>query len=857
MAAGTQPQEGRLNARVVPRPRVRQRIVELVERFGVVWVLGSAGSGKTTAVTDAVAALGGPTAWLTLEATELAPGRLLLHLERALSAALDGLPPAVTEALEAKVPHVESAGYLAEAIGEREVVLVIDELERLADADADAEPVRVVLASFVRRLAPSVRVLLISGRGLPLHLGGGRDIGGVGYVSERDLALTVAEAEQVLQGLDRNDRDADAVVRATGGWVAGVLFEAWRSSDHVHGSGGEADALSGYLSSEIMLGLDERQQWFLLATSLLLEVTADRAQRLGLTAAREVLAGLRGHRIPVELSADGTRLRCHPRFREYLRRRLDDRDGAEVAALHVAHGRLLLAENLDDEAVDAFLRGGDLDAAETAAERALPAVLRRGDVGVADRWLRAFRPPTIATSVVLTGAELAVALEGEAWTTGAAAVDRLLTMLKGDPTPVEPELAGVIGTCFLHVGRFEDVATVIASARPGPARTTWEFALSLDLAERPVHYRDRPADRGETVDGLLHRYDLMHGRFERLLSSHPAPWAAARSSRVRALRAVGRIDDALALLEDWPAVEESPAMTRISIELLVDLGRVDEAWRALEHGRVVAERSSPYCVLLHHLQEASLALRTTGDVDRARRALDRADEDPTARQRTRVLEQLDLLRGLAALLAGEDELAAAHLRAAVATMRAHDRQLLMPTAAVHLAEAEWRLGEEEAADAAADLALRAARVQGSDHLLLQALHQHPAVLARRIDAEAETDSAWHAIGRSMLADGPVDSARGETSTHVHEFGVPSIVCGGRPLDPRLSRSFEVLAHLAAHGGCSSKTMLLDDLFEGRTDDRARAYLRQALKRVRDVLPEGVTLDADGPDVRWTGGPLSQ
>jgi DNA-binding SARP family transcriptional activator len=844
-----------LNEWVVVRPRLRRRIADLVDRFGVVWVLGSAGSGKTTAVADAVGSLASPTAWITLDATDAAPGRLLLELERTLHQALPELPPVATQALAAKVPHIEAAAYLAAAIAGRPVVIVLDEVEKLADA----EPARVALSAFVRALDPAARVVLISRRDMSLHLGGTREVGGVGYVAERDLAFTVAEAAQVLEGLNRGDTAADEVVEATGGWVAGVLFEAWRSADHLHGAGGESDALSGYLASEIMGQLDPAQQWFLVATSVLREVTADTAVRLGQANARELIAGLRTHHIPVWFSDDGTALRCHPRFREFLRRRLDDHGGPDALALHVEHGRLLLEDGNAADAVDAFLAGRDVDAATAAAEVAIPEVLRRGDVAVAARWLRALRPAEIEASEVLTRARLAVALEREAWALGAATADHLLHMLRartGEDPVLEPGLAGTIGTCYLHVGRFDDVLAVVEASRPGPARDTWRFALGLDCTDRPEHYRDRPPDRGETVDGLLHRYDFMHGRFGKLLQARPAPWAAARSSRVAALSAVGRYAEALALLDEWPAIDQSPAMTRIYVELMVDLGRADEARAALERGREVALRSSPYCALLHDLLEAMVALRVDQDVATARRALDRVEEDPTASRRSRVVDQVALWRGLCALIEEDDEGAAYHLRRAVATMREWDRQLLMPTAAVYLAEAEWRLGDEAAADAAADEALAAARIQGSDHLLLQALHDYPAVLSRRLDAEAEPDSPWHALGRALLIDPRPTGVEASTATHIQEFGPPVITHGRRAVDPRLSRSFEVLAHLAAHGGSAPKAQLLADLFGGQTDDKTRAYLRQALKRLRDALPSDTLLAADGPDVTWTGGALT-
>lgn len=839
---------------VVPRPRLRRRLQALLHRHQLVWVRASAGSGKTTAVADAVAALERPVAWLTLDDTEVAPGRLLVHLEGALREALPDLRAAATDALGSSVPHVAAAGFLAEALADHQMTIVLDEVERLAEA----EDARVALAAFVRYLPPTARLVLISRREVSLPLGSARAVGGVGVLSEAGMQLTVEEAGAVLSGLEHADADATEVVRATGGWVAGVLFEAWRHPEHEHGAGGESDALSGYLASEIMEQLSTEQAWLLTATAPLRDVTTARVRALGIPGGSGTLTSLRGRHMPVWFAADGSELRCHPRFREFLRRRLDDHpDVPAVRALHVAHGELARTEQRFDDAVDAFLQAGDLDRAEAASEQALLDVLRRGDVAVAARWLQAFRSAAIRGSELLTGTELTVALDGEQWATGASAADRLLGMLgqTAPGIPLDPMLAGTIGTCFLHMGRFDDVHAVLEDARPGPALEAWRAALGMDVCDADEHYRDRPPDRGDIVDGLLHRLDYMHGRFGRLVDDLSPQWAAARSSRVAALRAVGRHDEALALLAEWPAPERSPGMTRAVLDLLLDVGRVEEARAVLGRAGPVAERSSPYNVLLHRLNEAMLALRADGDVPAARAALERVEESPEAPRRTRVVDQLALWRGLAALLDDDAEDAAQHLRGGLTLMLEWDRLLLVPAAAVYLAEAEWRLGDEDAADRAADHALDAARIQGSDHLLLTALEEFPAVLSRRLDAEADADSPWHRLGRSMRAPGGAGSRPTARVTHLTEFGTQAVTHRGRAVDLRLTRSLEILAYLAAHGGTAEKTDLLRDLFEPGSGDRPRSYLRQALKRLRDTLGDDV-LDATGERVRWKAWTLA-
>src|SRR3954454_2740777 len=406
-----------LRAPSVPRPRLARRIAELENQFGVVWVRGTAGSGKTTAVLEAVEAAVRPVAWLTLDSSEAAPGRLLTHLEAALKHALPDLPLVETEALEDGSAHVEAAGLLAEAGGDHPLTLVVGEIERLAVS----EPARATLAALIRFAPPALHVILISRRAIELHLGSARDVGGVGHVTEADLAFSVDEAAAALEALAHAPADAAAAVQATGGWVAGVLFEAWRSPNHMHGSGGEADPLSGYLASEIMSTLSDAQQRFLVDTSLLEEVSAARAEALGVAGAGEVLAGLRAHHLPVAFSADGLEMRCHQRFREYLQLRLRERDHAAVWDLHRRHGELLAREGRHDEAVHEFLEARDLDAAEAAAAQAVGAVLRRRDFGVAERWLEALRPEAIQSSEQLTHAELIVAMQSEEWVAGAVA----------------------------------------------------------------------------------------------------------------------------------------------------------------------------------------------------------------------------------------------------------------------------------------------------------------------------------------------------------------------------------------------------------------------------------------------------
>lgn len=241
------------------------------------------------------------------------------------------------------------------------------------------------------------------------------------------------------------------------------------------------------------------------------------------------------------------------------------------------------------------------------------------------------------------------------------------------------------------------------------------------------------------------------------------------------------------------------------------------------------------------LAEARLCLRLEHNPAAARRALDSIDAGTYAGGWL-FRSAFDVWYGFALLLGGEDGAALRRLREAVAAMTDASGHIELPSAAVYLSEAEWRHGDEDAADAAADLALAAAAEQGSDHLLLQALADFPAVVARRIDAEARTDSAWHRLGRALLGRGIEIATYSSQTVLVRDLGEVCVELDGEVLRLPLSKCTELLAYLTSHPDrAASRDDLLDALFAGRADDSTRAYLRQAIHRLRGFLPEEAIL----------------
>lgn len=855
---------------LVPRPRLDALLRRLIERHPVVLICATAGAGKSAGVAQAVHGLDRPVAWLSVDATDVSPGRLLTYLEAALRRALPELPAAASQALAAGISHVEAAALLAEACAPtgRPVLVVLDDLERLRDE----RPPWAVIESLARYAPPGMHLVLLSRHEIPpdvCALPAGPGARPIGTVHEAELAFTVEEAAAALRNLGAAGTDARAAVRATAGWVTGVLFEAWRSAEHVTGAGGAADPLHGYLASHILSSLEPADRDFLVATSLLDEVTALGAESLGLADTAAHLRRLRAAHLPVTWGDRGRSMRAHPRFREYLVDLLERQDPEDLRRLRLAHGRLLAGDGHHEEACEQFLRAGALEHALRSAELCVIPVIERLDLDVAERWLAALAPVRAeAAHSPLATAELMLAVVADDCPRAARVADTLAAGGEREALATSSDLAAcLMGWAYLHQARLDDVAAVLAVARPGPGVEAVRYAAWL-LADLPGGGRPVPPEpTGTALDALPYFVSYFFGRLSADDGAAgelpPTRWAETlgRPIHIARLRALGHTEQALERYRAALAAGDSTVVLHASVgpEVLLDAGLLDEAREAIERGRALALASGSIGYqALNAVAAAKFALRVERDPDAAQAVLDRLDRDPQARRFTAIAAYLDVWYGLAQLRRGDDAPALDRLRRAVEVMVAGDRILELPIAAVYLAEAQWRAGDEDAADAAAELALRTAARQGSNHLLLQALADFPAVVSRRIDAQPSTGSSWHDLGRALGLTVPRASAPARTGRPAHtvtlrEFGETTLLVDDQPVKPRIAKTYQLLAYLCAlKVSGAARDELLDVLFDGRSDDSARAYLRQAVRQLRILLPDEVEVHSRDDRIAVSG-----
>jgi len=816
-----------ISERAVPRPRVTDSLVARIGRHVLVHVVAPAGSGKTTAVVQAVQRLDHSATWLILDEWHRSPGKLLEDLAGALERVAPGLTRELGGGSDAG--PVERAAVVGSFVRRRRVVLVVDDCHLLRDAPEGLA----LLAALARRGAPGLHVVLVGRTALPLPGLGVEAMAPEAIVGDELLRATPEEAAEVL-GARGSSVEVDEALRATGGWVAGLVFETWRTD---RGGPPDEDPLRDYLEREVLPRLEPEAARALVAASVFDEVDHSRARALGVDDPSAWFSTLREAGLPAVWGDGGSRMRLHPRIREVLHEELDTGDRERRREALRSATAAYEQEGLLERALELSLESGDTEVARRLLPEVISDVVDRHDVALAERYLTEVGLEPEPARVAL--ARLALASLRFDLSGGLAVIDRLRTESRLTEIVREEPAIGALASLFLMGGgRFDAAFELVAAMPPGRARDVGKIMLSL---ARDDPGAPTPPFRGDVLDAVLAR-SLYHRGHLRELREGRTAWAestGAHEINAHGESVVGRAQPGAFL----------PVLAQFS--RAIDLRDRETATQC-----VAALESTPW---YQRLSDVELAVRLERDAGRARAAVERMREHPLARALVHS-EWIGAWDGASHLLADDAEGAAEVLREAIASMRRGDRILMLPSALVYLAEAEWRLGNEEASDRAADDAYGAARRQGSLRNLLLALADFPGVLSRRVDAEPGVESPWHSLGRALIADSRRAGVRIVTpaSVHLREFGDPALVVEGHVVRPKIRKSLELLSYLLASASAEvSREEVLNALWNGRNDDSTRAYLRQALRHLRDVLPVGVAVQALGDALALEGAITSE
>ncbi len=399
-----------------------------------------AGFGKTTLISEWVAGIARPAAWLSLDEEDNDPIRFLTYLIAALQtlerhrvpgapvasrvgmggkigegvlAMLQSAQPPATEALLTALlneittlpdhlthPALPHAG--------RSFVLVLDDYQMI-----EAKAVDQALSFLLEHLPPQLHLVITTREDPHLPLARLRARGQMTELRAADLRFSAAEATEFLNqvmGLRLSVADVAALEERTEGWIAGLQLAALSMRDHqdihgfIRGFAGDHRYIVDYLVEEVLQRQPTPVRNFLLRTAILDRLNGPLCDAVtggeGSNARLEALE--RGNFFVVPLDDKRHWYRYHHLFAEVLAAHLRAEQPDQVATLHRRASVWYEAHGAVADAIHHALAAAGFARAADLIERAMPAMRQSREEAIVFRWLQALPDELIRARPVLS-----------------------------------------------------------------------------------------------------------------------------------------------------------------------------------------------------------------------------------------------------------------------------------------------------------------------------------------------------------------------------------------------------------------------------------------------------------------------
>ena len=276
-------------------------------------------------------------AWYALDPADRDPRRLLDGICQALEHGGVGSAQA-RAALKGGATPTAALGVLLGSLEDQSVALVLDDFQHL-----DGDDKIVALFEHLFRFRPSGLALVIISRTVPL-LGFGALLAmdGVLGLGTSDLAFDRDEAAALLHAHGLDGAEGPVLTERAGGWAAGILLMAQTRTRGIRFLHSHRETLLEQLADEILAGLPDALQHFLLESAAVgAAIPAEADQVLGRNDSASLYDEALERGLFVEVS-EGT-YRYHDFFREWLLERMRKRDPLRLSAISQAAAALVVA----------------------------------------------------------------------------------------------------------------------------------------------------------------------------------------------------------------------------------------------------------------------------------------------------------------------------------------------------------------------------------------------------------------------------------------------------------------------------------------------------------------------------------
>ena len=385
----------------ISRPRLTDQLLAGVDRPGSFTLLsGPAGFGKTTLLSEFVALLQQPVAWVSLDEGDNDPIRFWTYLIAACQTVQDGVGEFALALFSTPQPlPVEAVpSILINDLVEldHDLILILDDFHMIQN-----ENIQAAFLFLLEHLPRKLYIVVSTRVDPPWPLARFRARNQLVEVRAQDLRLTTEEAAAFLNqlmGLSLSMEDVAALEARTEGWVAGLQLAALSVKGCRDIAGfiktftGSHIYIAEYLVEEVLQRQPEDVQAFLLQTSILecLNVGLCEAVTGGENGQSVLMALHRANLFVIPLDDEGRWFRYHHLFADLLQARLRQSLSPEaIAALHQRAAAWYEQVGMTSEAIMHALAATDYSYVVHLVEKvALPMILKAYFKTVED-WLQA------------------------------------------------------------------------------------------------------------------------------------------------------------------------------------------------------------------------------------------------------------------------------------------------------------------------------------------------------------------------------------------------------------------------------------------------------------------------------------
>ncbi len=475
---------------IIPRLRLRNILEESLDNRLVI-VAAPAGYGKTSLLVDFVRQSSLPVCWLSLDALDQDPQRMIAHFIAAINqtfpefgrtckAALESMPQDRLN-LDALVSLIVNDAF--DAISEH-FIIVLDDYHLVED-NAD---INYFINRFLLTVDENCHLVISSRRLLPLT-----DMsllvarGQVSGLSFEELAFNPEEIKELyLQNhhITLSDHEIEELAELTEGWITGLILSTQISggkiSKRFQPKNVAGVGLYEYLAQQVLANQSEELKLFLYRTSLLEEFDAGLCeqvigQALGISTDWAVLMQQvqRNNLFVLPVVEENLWLRYHHLFRDFLQNRM-----IQLYPEHAKKIRLRLAEYYAqgeqwEQAYQVYKRIGEQDVIASMIEKAGRSLIARGRLLTLRTWLDDLPEEYFVRQPVL------LSLRG------------VVQIMLGNPKSAISTLTRAVQALTERQAE-EDLAHTYVR-RSSAYRLLGEYANALEDAERAIEISSSPA----------------------------------------------------------------------------------------------------------------------------------------------------------------------------------------------------------------------------------------------------------------------------------------------------------------------------------------------------------------------------